>query len=267
MTTVSPSRPARTSFTASSTPLRKAVIARDVVTPGADHRANVLAGHGVFPPPGRLLERSERSRDGDLTGTDDRLGLRRVHGSAERGHPFDRLVAKIPDEAKGSAGFEHAPCLSARGIHVNPMPRLPKGHSGDARILERQVLRRSAQCGDSRHGAVERGEHPWIWVHRDYVVALRKDRRGELPGARANVSHNTGDAREEPCHGVGQIAGTAPDIVPSRGPKTRSKAAHTTILGLALVLPAASCKYQEEPANEHERRGPRHEDRGRRARA
>ncbi len=167
----------------------------------------------------RRGERAQRGR-GDPVGPRHRAVLgRREEALGERGlpvavlervtpvddlgepaHPVHRAVPDVPHDAEPAAGPQHARDLRL-GRGGEPVPRLGDQHGVDARVRQRDGLRRSGERLGLGDGLRETAPHRVRRLHGDDVEAARDEPLRELPGAGGEVEDAVGAVGHEPVDG------------------------------------------------------------------
>src|SRR5581483_927340 len=133
---------------------------------------------------GRAEERARRERRPPRS-----LPLR-DDGAAQRGeellHPALHRVAEVahvPEEREATVGPQHAVELRQRTLVVEPVERLRDRHDVDARVRERQLLRRPVE----RLDALELRPHLRNRLDREHARARTGQEPRQLPRAGSDV--------------------------------------------------------------------------------
>ena len=138
-----------------------------------------------------------------------------AHRGAELPHPFDPLVAEVPEQAQHPARPQHACRFGGRGGRVHPVPRLCEGDGIRLRIRKRDGLARALMRRNLRKQCRQFGAHARGGFDRDHGAPRPPQQPCELSRAGADVDDAQGVAGDEPVDRLPRVRGSG-RVVPGR---------------------------------------------------
>ncbi len=119
------------------------------------------------------------------------VALVRGDDAGQLGHPVNRFVAHVPDQAQVRAGFEHAVELVQRLAAGEPMERLGADQCIQRGAGQRNRLGRAFQRLHARLAGFQFRPHAVNRLHRDHGGTGLGQQAAEFAGSRTHVRHRT----------------------------------------------------------------------------